>query len=549
MSDNHKENLQNRYANNVESIPIYIDDAESGLRGYFCMGCNREMEAVKTKILGRASYFRHYVTKKDPKDKCTFSDKIYRHKLAKENLLINKRIKVPAVYKYSENLSEPGILLKPAEVIEAYSVWANLNFYEDESGNIKWTRSNDFDTEHLLCQPDITFFDKANTPFLFIEIATNHKPDKTKLLNLLRLGIDTVSVIIPKASPAEIDQVFEHTRSTKWLYNNDEINIEYIRVPSGDTEGISHIDEVQRQLFAESNRCRNAQIRNLIQRIGKVLGSQSYRDIESRVESEISRVEKNTEELQDRLINEETSIRKSIGKEFEEQTKRIDDEIYRVDKQYSDLEERYIRKNGEIEESRKRLIGSIGDLQNKIRSISGNSTGRERDHRREVESLERKIGDIELSIDGVFNDRRTSTERYYEHIRREEELIRRDQIYRAELPERSKRSIYEMVEKYRQEEEGIDENIKRSESIRGGFAQQTQGDEDRLGEEFAILNQSSIDAIEKGNFGENPYLSREYEALLSAERHLRDYVRLQCYYSRLTKIRKFIESVEYKNWV
>ncbi|WP_312398381.1 hypothetical protein [Sphingobacterium sp.] len=186
MSDNHKENLQNRYANNVESIPIYIDDAESGLRGYFCMGCNKQMEAVKTKILGRASYFRHYVTKKDPQDKCTFSDKIYRHKLAKENLLINKRIKVPAVYKYSGNLSEPGILLKSAEVIEAYTAQANLNFYEDESGNIKWTKSNDFDAEYLLCQPDITFFDKTNTPFLFIEIATNHKPDKTKLLNLLR---------------------------------------------------------------------------------------------------------------------------------------------------------------------------------------------------------------------------------------------------------------------------------------------------------------------------------------------------------------------------
>jgi len=356
-------------------------------------------------------------------------------------------------------------------------------------------------------------------------------------------------VIIPKASPAEIDQVFEHTRSTKWLYNNDEINTEYIRVPSGDTEGISHIDEEQRQLFAESNRCRNAQIRNLIQRIGKVLGSQSYRDIESRVEFEISRVAKNTEELQDRLINEEASIRTRIETKSEEQTKRIDEQICDVEKQYSDLEERYIRKNGEIEESRKRLIGSIGNLHYKIRSISGNSTEREYDHRREVENIERKIGDIELDIDGIFNDTRTSTERYYEHVKQEEEIIRRDQSYRAELPERSKRRICEMVEKYRQEEEGIDENITRNESIRGGFAEQAQRNEDELREEFAILNQSSIDEIEKGNFGENPYLSREYEALLSAERHVRDYVKLQCYYSRLTKIRKFIESVEYKNWV
>lgn len=549
MIANHKENLQNRYANNVQSTPIYIDDAESGRKGYYCMGCTREMEAVKTKIVDRASYFRHYVKKNSPKNRCTYSDKTYRHKLAKENLLTNKRIKVPAVYKYSDNDSDPAILIKPAEIIEANNVHAKLSFYEDESGNIKWTELTDFDTEYLLYKPDITFFDKTDTPILFIDITTSHKPDKDKLVSLLRLGIDAVSVIIPKASPAEIDQVFEHSQNTKWLYNKDEINTEYIRVPNGNTKGISHIDKEQRQLFAESNRCRKAQINNLIRAIGKVLESQPYRDTESKFESEISRVEKNTEELQDRLFNEEASLREKLSTKLEGETRAVDDEIDEIESRYANLEERYIRKRKELEGNGTELLGSIRNLQFKIKSISGSPEERELDHRREIDNIERKIGGIEIDIDGVIADREASKRSYDKHIRQEEDKIRRDEEYREEIPESSRRKINDMVEKYRKEEVEIVDNIKRSESTRDSFGERSKREEDKLREEFEILDQSSIRAIENADFGENPYLSEQYEAMLSAERLLLDYVRQQEPFSRSAKVKKFIESSEFKNWI
>lgn len=549
MIANHKENLQNRYANNVQSTPIYIDDAESGRKGYYCMGCTREMEAVKTKIVDRASYFRHYVKKNSPKNRCTYSDKTYRHKLAKENLLTNKRIKVPAVYKYSHNESDPAILIKPAEIIEAHTVRAKLSFYEDESGNIKWAEATNFDTEYLLYKPDITFFDKTDKPILFIDINTRHKPDNDKLVSLLRIGIDAVSVIIPKASPAEIDQVFEHSQNTKWLYNNDEINTEYIRVPNGNTKGISHIDEEQRQLFAESNRCRKAQINNLIRAIGKVLESQPYRDTESRFESEISRVEKNTEELQDRLFNEEASLREKLSTKLKGETRAVDDEIDEIESRYANLEERYIRKRKELEGNRKGLIGSIRNLQHQIKSISGSPEERKINHRREIDNIERKIGDIEIDIDGVIRDREDSKRSYDEHIRQEEDKIRRDEEYREGIPESSRRRILNMVEKYRQEESKIVDNIKRSESTREGFGEQSKRKEDKLREEFETLDQSSAKAIENGNFGENTYLSGQHEAMLSAERLLLDYVRQQEPFSRSAKVKKFIESSEFKNWI
>lgn len=549
MIASHKENLQNRYANNVQSTPIYIDDAESGRKGYYCMGCTREMEAVKTKIVDRASYFRHYVKKNSPKNRCTYSDKTYRHKLAKENLLTNKRIKVPAVYKYSDNDSDPAILIKPAEIIEAHNVHAKLSFYEDESGNIKWTEATDFDTEYLLYKPDITFFDKTDTPILFIDITTSHKPDKDKLVSLLRLGIDAVSVIIPKASPVEIDQVFEHSQNTKWLYNKDEINTEYIRVPNGNTKGISHIDKEQRQLFAESNRCRKAQINNLIRAIGKVLESQPYRDTESKFESEISRVEKNTEELQDRLFNEEASLREKLSTKLEGETRAVDDEIDEIESRYANLEERYIRKAEELEGNGTEHLGSIRNLQYQIKSISGSPEEREINHRREIDNIERKIRDIEFDIDGVIADREASKRSYDKHIRQEEDKIRRDEEYREGIPESSRRKINDMVEKYRQEEIGIVENIKGSESTRDSFGERSKREQGELREEFETLHQSSTKAIENGNFGENPYLSEQYEAMLSAERHVSDYVEQEQPYSRLTKIRKFINSGEFKNWI
>lgn len=40
---------ENEYAKNVKDEVIYIGDAISGRKGYWCLGCKEEMDAVKKK--------------------------------------------------------------------------------------------------------------------------------------------------------------------------------------------------------------------------------------------------------------------------------------------------------------------------------------------------------------------------------------------------------------------------------------------------------------------------------------------------------------------
>jgi hypothetical protein len=37
---------QNVYANTIDLEEIHISKAESGRRGYYCQGCNRELQAM-----------------------------------------------------------------------------------------------------------------------------------------------------------------------------------------------------------------------------------------------------------------------------------------------------------------------------------------------------------------------------------------------------------------------------------------------------------------------------------------------------------------------
>lgn len=96
MPDYNEEN--NVYANNVKGKVIHISEACSGRKGYFCLGCERELQAIISKIENRISYVRHDLKAVKNQKKCTYSDETYRHKLAKEILQRIKKIKVPVVY-------------------------------------------------------------------------------------------------------------------------------------------------------------------------------------------------------------------------------------------------------------------------------------------------------------------------------------------------------------------------------------------------------------------------------------------------------------------
>src|SRR5438045_3081408 len=88
----------NKFAHDVKGELIYIMDAASGRRGYFCRGCKQEMQAVWAQKELRESYFRHDAKDLELNQKCTYANETARHSLAKQILQRIRKIKVPPLY-------------------------------------------------------------------------------------------------------------------------------------------------------------------------------------------------------------------------------------------------------------------------------------------------------------------------------------------------------------------------------------------------------------------------------------------------------------------
>ncbi|PSR14043.1 MAG: hypothetical protein DA408_09770 [Bacteroidetes bacterium] len=355
-----KEAHNNTYTFNLKEEEKHISEVERGRKGYYCMGCNEEVEAVKGKI--KRHYFRHVPTDVNTERKCTYSDETYRHKLAKEILQRIKKIKVPTLYKYPPS----GIDAKPIKIRDAWTIEANTvknerQFYEDINGEIGYGKNIDFEKEKgkfLLIQPDVAFFDKDDNPILLIEVVATHKIDSTKLSKIKRLGIDTVQVTIPKDSPEEIENCFFRTHRTQWIYNYEQETTTYVHISEGNNQGISPVDEFQRKLFrtAESYSCRSSQINNLIRGIRKCLESEQYRKTKQSIRGELDRVSENTKRNRERLFNLQKGHRNKIEREFEleERTLKAEEEGFNrkeaeFQKEVGDLERRYYSKREELE--------------------------------------------------------------------------------------------------------------------------------------------------------------------------------------------------------
>ncbi len=133
--------IQNVYAHNIKGEEIHISEAESGKKGYFCMGCKREMQAVKQSKENRRSFFRHDHNALKGEGLCTFSDETYRHQIAKQYLINIKKVKVPAVYKFPpKDFDGIANLISKEKYIEASFVIPELSFYEIliKAKNIKY---------------------------------------------------------------------------------------------------------------------------------------------------------------------------------------------------------------------------------------------------------------------------------------------------------------------------------------------------------------------------------------------------------------------------
>lgn len=417
---------QNEYAKNVKGEHLFIMDAESGRKGYWCIGCDAEMEAVRRKKnLLYKSYFRHIAKdKKKGEIPCTFSNQDFRHNLAIDILQRTKRIKVPNLYKYAPD-GKSAKLIQEAKFIEAHSVKAELSFYEDDDGNVLFGKNPEIDNKNLLIRPDVTFFDIQGKPILLIEIVVSHKLNDEKKAKIRRLGIDTIQIIIPKDSPENIAQNFLVTKNTKWVFNYVEQNTNYFQLPSGNTEGISQIDELQMGLLRESIICRRNQISNLIRSITKCVESQLYKRVEFNIGQEIQRIEKATREHQSRLEEIQRGIEIEISSEFRERREKLNERNRRFQSDKGELETRYyskrnlLRKEQEDTDREIEFRYRVGKSEEEIRSefefeerIVEEDERRIRSFIESDKSFERKFDDEERSIDEEFERLRSEiTER------------------------------------------------------------------------------------------------------------------------------------------
>lgn len=540
MPEYNEEN--NVYATDVKGNTLHISEANSGRKGYFCLGCERELQAVISKRENRISYFRHDPKAVKNQKKCTYSDETYRHKLAKEILQRIKKIKIPAVYKYPP-IGESGfanLLIEPT-FIEAHTVGIEKAFYEDESGEIHYGSNPGVNERFLLVRPDVTFFDINLKPILFIEIVVTHGVNSDKLIKLKRLGIDTIQIKIPKESPEAIEKSFYNTSKIKWIYNNVEESTEYLPISDSGSEGVSSIDELQRKLFEESFSCRSAQVKSLIRTLNRCLESKPHREIEQRNREELSRVTKNTEERRGRQLDLQEELRKRVFSRFEgdyreiaERRKCLITEEDDFQKYVIGMERRYNSKTEELAGEERvfntRVKKTIEDLGREGQSFE--------ESKKEIEHEERGIeGNIEdeRARIGEIEARRRGLSGRFERLKKS--AIDRNEQFKEET--RSRFESLSDAERRRVEE------IRRE---RENLPEKHRAEEIRLSDEFEKLREQSTTTIMSRDDKGDSELSRRIRAVLHARGQLEYF---QSSYATLKRIRSAwgcFRSGAYKNW-
>lgn len=441
MAKEKKEDFKSDWAYSVKHQKnIHISEAESGLKGYRCLGCHAQMQGViQKKDPSRLSFFRHHasnVTKEKPE--CIRANIEYREKIARAILNRLKYVKAPAIYKNPPLGSDENLLPMKIEsrrkIVASYTK-AELSFYEDENGEIKWGKKIDTKEKNLLIRPDVTFFNKEGKPILFVEFIVTHKIKQDKFLKLARIGIDTLQIIIPRKSESEIEKALQSSSTYKWVYNEKEANTEYISVSRTNSEELSQINDNERIFFEEDFNCRQAEINQLIRSIKRSLQSEQYRNVEYYLNQQIQEVERNTEAAEQRLGDlEESNRRDALARNSIEEDQE--------DTQYRDLEARYIGKKEEFDglfksystekregEEIRILIANeereISDIEKRIRNIDDEvRKSIERDIRNSRDRIS-KIGKEQDGLGNIvyeeFRERIEFAESEIERIRRETE--------------------------------------------------------------------------------------------------------------------------------
>ncbi|WP_442847186.1 hypothetical protein [Leeuwenhoekiella sp. H156] len=517
---------------------IHISQAKSGLNGYYCLGCKKELQAVKGQI--REHYFRHHAkdVRRDDTE-CVIANKEYRERVARDILQRLKSIKVPPVYKYPPRGVDglPNKLV-PSRWIQAAKVKSELTFYEDENCVIQYGSNPDIDERFMSIRPDITFFDTSEKPILFIEFVVTHKIDVEKKSKLQRLGISTVQVILPRKSEGEIEQVFKTSRSIKWVYNEIEANTEYIYVSGASDRGVWEIDDDQRKLFEESYRCRKIQIGNLIRTVRNTLESESYKRAEQLFERELSRVKRATEAERAGLDSMEERLEGEVYREFEGAYKELQergDKLRAEEREFSaeqaDLERRYFNKDGEL-----------GEKSNQVEEFTERESKVIRENKQIKEEREGAIKLLQHKEGGL--------QEFFGQLEKEERSSFNFRKFEAEerLREQYREKESRITKRIGEEEEAIRRLQEETNSLRREFAKleeqeraRSTAETARIIEEEAGLKRAIREEVNREVRDTSEKLPRELKNVLGAKSVGRDYKEAEREESQYIAAQKFLK--------
>jgi hypothetical protein len=523
---------------------IHISKARSGLNDndYRCLGCHTLMVAnIQKKNPHWNSYYSHHASNvnKD-KPECIRANKKYRERIARTILNELKYVNAPTIYKLPFNA---GLDLLPMKIesrkkITAAYTKAELTFYEDENGTVKWGKNSSIKEKNLLIRPDVTFFNTNDKPILFIEFIVTHKITPEKFRKLSRIGIDTLQIIIPRKSEEDIENALKSSRTYKWVYNEKEVNTEYISISRRDSEELSSINDDERILFEEDFKCRQAEINQLIRSIKRGLSSEQYRRTELDLNKQIQKVERNSEKENYELGDlEESHRREALGRNSNEEDKE--------DQQYRGLEIRYSRKDTALKAD---LITEADNIT--TRDLLSKSIKKERGSIQNITRFTERLRKRGLSDEAKVEEE--IWREFGEEIKFEESEIKRiereirdlEQDLRATVA-RENKSIQQDLRFIREEQEYFEEAIFR-ELI--GNIESEESEIKRIRKEEKSFKKSVRDHFDREVAENSIELTQPIRDLLGAQRFFRIYKDIKTSETRYRKARAFFKTGAWKSW-
>lgn len=534
---------------------IHISEAtESGRKGYFCIGCNREMQAVLPKVQNVRRYFRHDPKFIKPSDKCTFKDEEYRRTLAITTLIENKEIKVPPVYKFPpKGQTGLALFLLPGTIVSADRVEKDKWFYEDATGNVQSTSDYQGAAEDILFKADVVFYNENDEPILFIRIGKKKKLTINEQAGLQRLRVNAISLTIPKESAAAIELSQKKGDRAKWLYHDDERQISYFSVPTDLGEGISAIDGDPDILSGESYDCRKVQVNNLIRALSRCLESEPYRATEQRVRTAIGTTElaikqagERRDELERRHRTAAEAANRSELDEIDRRGVKYRTTKAKLNRASRNLEERYLTTRSKLEEEARILESHIRGA-----SIAAGGTGKTIEELRT--ELERSDEQIRSQLDEQFG-------RAIRSIASEQGAVERAIADARAIVERLRKDITgapaDLVRKQTAQGVYFDELEATEKEIISGLEKERDGRQGNIDaaraaitERFDRIRRLTAVAAENEDVEGGTTLSKRLKALGDARRYILAIENAKANNRRLRKTEEFIKTPAFQTWL